>query len=357
MDWNHLAATLISSSPHVLIGLITAGALHQWVPAELLHRHLGRDSRWTLLKGVGIGCILPICSCGTIPLGVGLFRCGAGVGTILAFMTSSPVLSPVMLLLSFNMLGFKVTMTILITTLMSSVTIGWIGNRLFDLKERKTEPARGQTASSTTDLQLEPESFIKWTFGDLGAKVTLEILIGFSVAILVMNVLPMSEVSGALGRNDLLALLLMVIVCFPIYICSVPSVPIVQSLLLMGISPGAAVVYLIAGPATNFGELNAIRANMGAKVSLFYASALIVVALCSGLLTNSMLLPDQLDFVAQKQCSMTSDFFCITTSGSSHEIYRDTLTKFNAFELFSSLFLGAVMIYGIIKKASDHFFK
>jgi uncharacterized membrane protein YraQ (UPF0718 family) len=94
-----IAKMFIAAAPYVVLGFIIAGVLHQWVPRNLLQRHLGGRGGLPLLKGVGIGSVLPICSCGTIPLGIGLYRCGAAIGTILAFMTSSPVLSPVVVLL------------------------------------------------------------------------------------------------------------------------------------------------------------------------------------------------------------------------------------------------------------------
>jgi hypothetical protein len=78
----------------------------------------------------------------------------------------------------------------------------------------------------------------------------------------------------------------------PVYACSIPSIPVVQGLLLLGATPGAAVAYMIAGPATNLGELNAIRNSMGSKTAIYYTIALIVLALAAGLITDQLVFPD-----------------------------------------------------------------
>ena len=120
---------------------------------------------------------------------------------------------------------------------------------------------------------------LKWSFFELGPDVSVDITIGLSLAALLLTFLPMEWISSWLGHQDIYTLFYVILLGIPVYACSIPSIPVVQGLLLLGATPGAAVAYMIAGPATNLGELNAIRNSMGLKTALYYAFALVVLAL------------------------------------------------------------------------------
>lgn len=350
-----ISKMFISAAPYVVLGFIIAGVLHQWVPRDLLRRHLGGQGGRPLLKGVGIGALLPICSCGTIPLGVGLYRCGAAIGTILAFMTSSPVLSPVVVLLSFKLLGVKMAASLLGTALIGSFIIGWIGNRVFskDCNEKPDEIVQHERAPKEGEHSLR--QWFAWTFGDLGASVGFELVLGLGVATLVMAFLPMEFIAEWLGRGRFASLILIVLLSLPVYTCSVPSVPIVQSLLLLGVSPGAAVVYLMAGPATNMGELNAIRANMGGKVATYYAVALIAVALSAGLVTDYLIFSDYHYASANVNGELVVQQCCVPVLYGQTSIYAVDFSTVTPLEWASTAILALVVIYGTYQQIRDFF--
>lgn len=350
-----VAKMFISAAPYVVLGFIIAGVLHQWVPRNLLQRHLGGQGGLPLLKGVGIGALLPICSCGTIPLGIGLYRCGAAIGTILAFITSSPVLSPVVVLVSLKLLGAKMTATMLGTALIGSFLIGAMGNRLFskcwnekpdEMLQFEREPKKGEHSF---------KQWFRWTFGDLGASVGFELVLGLTVATLVMAFLPLEFISQWLGPGRVMSLLLIVLLSLPVYTCSVPSVPIIQSLLLLGVSPGAAVVYLMAGPATNMGELNAIRANMGVKVAGFYALALIIVALSAGLITDYLIYSDYQYLSSTVDGELVVRQACVPVLYNQTSIYAVDFSSVTPLEWISTAILALVVVYGLFKELSEFF--
>jgi len=289
--------TLLESAPYVVLGFIIAGIIKFWVPPDVLQKHLGRKSSSALLKSVGIGSILPLCSCGTIPLGVGLYRSGAAVGNILAFMTSAPILSPVLIALSLSFLGVKLTVTFVAVAIIGAFLIGLIGNRLLTNQYHS-----GQTDNCDKQYIREDRTegqpknkliqTLKWSFFDLGADVSVDVTIGLSIAALLLTLLPMEWISTWLGQQDIYTLIYVILLGIPVYACSIPSVPVVQGLLLLGATPGAAIAYMIAGPATNLGELNAIRRSMGLKPAVYYTIALIILALSAGLITDQFVFPD-----------------------------------------------------------------
>lgn len=342
-----LLKMFLAAAPYVVAGFLMAGALHQWVPQELLKRHLGRSGGFPLLKAVGIGSLLPMCSCGTIPLGVGLYRCGAAVGTILTFMTSSPVLSPVVVLIAFKLLGVKLALILIGTALLGSFIIGWLGNTIL--------PERQKVKESDIQYEAQPRKkqghpiieWLRWSFLDLGAHVSVELVIGLGLASLVMAFLPMEFIAGWLGPGSMLSLVLVLILCLPVYTCSVPSVPVVQSLLLLGLSPGAAVVYMMAGPATNMGELNAIRATMGMKTAVYYAASLVVVALTAGLLTDKLFFAGYAYLASEVNGELIVQQCCVPVLYNQNSIYGIDFSSVSVFEWVMGFILLCTILVGL----------
>lgn len=286
-------SVLAESAPLVVLGFIVAGLLHEFVPSSELQRGVGGRTLAPVLRVVGIGTLLPICSCSTIPLGVGLTRCGASTGTALAFMTSSPAVSPVSLILGWCVLGPTFIGWYATLAVGGAIAIGVLGNQLLsDVNNPESKPKScgcdcGCESSGGSRLLRA----LRWSLAELGVEVSQSLVMGLAVASLVLVAIPEGLVEGWLSEPSWLALLAAVAVALPAYTCSVPSLVIAGSLIARGVDPGVAVVFLIAGPATNLGELNAIRSAMGAKAAVFYAVMLIAIALAAGMLTSLLPLP------------------------------------------------------------------
>jgi len=207
-------------------------------------------------------------------------------------MTSSPVLSPVVVLVALKLLGGSLTLVLLGSALVGSLLIGWVGNRILPVGEASGKSDDKQFEAPKKTFRSSFQQWLHWSFFELGAHVSVELIIGLSIATVFLVALPIDFVAGYLGGQSVLSILLVIVLGIPVYACSVPSVPIVHSLLLMGASPGTAVAYMIAGPATNLGELNAIRSNMGTKSAVYYAVALVSVALAAGTVTDRVFFSD-----------------------------------------------------------------
>jgi uncharacterized membrane protein YraQ (UPF0718 family) len=352
--------TLLESAPYIVLGFVIAGIIKYYVPQDVLQKHVGKKSPIALLKSVTIGSVLPLCSCGTIPLGIGLYRNGAGIGNIFAFMISTPILSPVLIALSLSFLGHKLTFTFVIIAVVGAFIIGAIANYFFKKPENSENGAGCQK-----EYQLEhktkkqPKSklskALKWSFFELGSDVSVDITIGLSIAALIITFLPMEWISSWLGQQDISTLFYVILLGIPVYACSIPSIPVVQGLLLLGASPGAAVAYMIAGPATNLGELNAIRRSMGLKPAVFYASAILVLSLVAGTITDQVVFPDyqyhayrlQGELVVQQCCVPLIFGEGVNSTGISAQI------PFWHWPFGIALF--AIIVYGVFIKTM-HFF-
>lgn len=276
-------AVLLESSPFVVLGFAIAGLMHEFVPDRLRRRARGRGFA-PVSRAVATGALLPICSCSTIPLGIGLTRGGASLGTALAFMTSSPAISPVTVVLGWAVLGPALLGWYSLAVVAGALLLGVMGNQVL----RETTPAQdappkcGCGCGSKPPVGGRVARAMHWAFGELGVEVSGSLVVGLLAASAVLVALPQGIIAGWLSQPSWTALLAAVALALPAYTCSVPSLVIAGSLLARGVDPGVAVVFLIAGPATNLGELNAIRNAMGWRAALFYATSLIVIALSAG---------------------------------------------------------------------------
>ena len=357
--FNTLFNTLLESSPYIILGFLIAGILKFYVPQDVLQKHVGTKSTLALLKSVTIGSILPLCSCGTVPLGIGLYRSGGAIGNIFAFMISTPILSPVLIALALSFLGVKLTVTFVIIALVGSYTIGFIANRIFK-PSLDADKAKSCVKEYTLDnsAKKQPKSklsqAIKWSFFELGSDVSVDIAIGLSIAALLLTFLPMELISSFLGQQDIYTLLYVILLGIPVYACSIPSIPVVQGLLLLGATPGAAVAYMIAGPATNLGELNAIRRSMGLKPAVFYTLARFVMALAAGLITDNLVFPNYQYHAYKVQGELVVQQCCVPL------IFGDGINATLKPEIpiwhwpFGIALFG-IIVYGIYIKAK-HFF-
>lgn len=293
--WNALVASLAESAPWIVLGFLVAGLLHEFMPQGLLRRHLGGDGWAPLVKAVGLGALIPTCSCSTVPLGLGMVRSGAATGTALAFMTSAPTLSPIILVMGYSLLGPEMLLTYTGIVIVGAVSLGWIGNHI--IGRAKMVEVHGHHASCGCKKSSRPTTAqtnrllraVRWALFDLGSETSGPLLFGLTIATTIMAVLPAEWAARWLSQPSFYALAAAIGLALPAYTCSVPSLLIAQSLLAKGASPGVAVAFMIAGPATNLGEILALRRGLGRRAAVFYAAALVCLAFAGGIVADRVL--------------------------------------------------------------------
>ncbi len=292
---------LAQSAPYVVLGYLVAAVIKEFVPLQVFVRLFGGGGVKPLLRAVGVGCMLPICSCGVIPIGVGAFRCGARRGTVLAFISSGPAISPVAVLLAVTFLGWQLALCFAVTALVGALAIGAIGNRLLsgpdedalraERQKKKATAAEVLPSGGRGSLPAKIRGAARWAFWDLGTDISVDLLIGLSLAAGLLTALPETWITTWLGQQSLTTLLAMIAIGIPLYTCTVPSIPIVAALVSMGLPPGAAIAYLISGPATNLGDINVLRRQFGWKTAAVFVGGLFAACLAGGLITDHLVFP------------------------------------------------------------------
>ncbi|OUR75515.1 hypothetical protein A9Q75_17855 [Colwellia psychrerythraea] len=294
------------ASPWLLLGLLIAGLMKAWVPSEVLSKHLGQG-KTAIIKAALIGAPLPLCSCGVIPVATELRRSGASASATSSFLVATPETGIDSVSVSYALLGPVFAIYRPIAAIMSAVLTGLL---VSTIKEEQIKSSSDQQQSEKSGCcgskkTVKIEELPKSTTSCCGSKkVTQEIientfvsktkqgvyyastkliddiiiwlLIGLIFASLVRTFLP-QEFLLSYG-SGLPAMLLMILISIPMYICATASTPIAAGFIMAGLSPGTALVFMMAGPATNISTLGVIRNEMGSAVLIRY---LLGVAACA----------------------------------------------------------------------------
>lgn len=304
--WNMLN----SSSGWMIFSFIVAGILHEFLKPEKVQKTSIGSSKirgvfWTTISGM----FIPICSCGTIPLGISMYYSGAYLGPTLAFMTSTPMINPIALLLAFGLLGKEVAVIYLITGFAAPMLIGitankFAGDELHIGLRQKTADSSGDTAADIENdspmIQLEYEeptvwekvkSGLHWSLTELSVTISKYTVTGMLIAGLLFNIVPQSFIQEYLGQPGFVSLLGITIVAALMYVCAVGHIPFIAALVASGAAPGVAVTFLMAGAGTNIPELLTIAKTIGKRAMVLYFGMVVVISNIVGYITNRLLMP------------------------------------------------------------------
>jgi len=290
---------LTEAAPWVLFGFLAAGVLRAFVHDDSVARHLGGNDTRSVIKASLIGIPLPLCSCGVLPTAVGLRHQGAGRGPAAAFMVSTPesgvdsiaitwaLLDPIMTL--FRPLAAFLTAT-LTGLAINRVPEAGSGPATDDEGEGETNTCGcgreiGETMTERPALGARLRSGLVYAFGDLLADIGWLLLIGVLIAGVIGWLVPAESLVDLPGGEGL-ELLLMLVVGIPLYICATASTPIAAALVLKGLSPGAALVFLLAGPATNAATVTVFARHWGRRATVVYLAVIAGCAVALGYLLN-----------------------------------------------------------------------
>ena len=272
----------LESAPYMLFGFFMAGLLRAFVPATLVQRHLGKSRTINVVKAAVFGIPLPLCSCGVIPAAAGLRRQGASKGATASFLISTPETGVDSIMVTYALLDPIMTLLRPLAAFVTAVVTGMSINALDDTAPVPPKPALkpfGEIRPSLWKRFLEGQRF---AFMDILGDVGGSFMIGILIAGVITEYVSTDLVTTYLGTG-ILPLLAMVVVAAPLYVCATASTPIVAALALKGISPGAALVFLLAGPATNAASLTVVANLLGKRSAVLYLTSIIVVALLFGL--------------------------------------------------------------------------
>jgi len=280
-------------SPYLLLGFAVAGGLSVVLSAAWVSRHLGGGGPGPVLKASAMGVPLPLCSCGVIPVAASLRRKGASRAATTAFLISTPQTGVDSILVTFSLLGwvFAIFRPILalVSGLVGGAVVGVVGGS--SPIEEKTDVGKGSAAEAGPSPPrgcARAVEALRHGFVDLPRDLGKALLLGLAASALITALVPDDLLSGALGTG-FSGMLVMMAVAIPLYVCATASVPVAAALMLKGASPGAALVFLMTGPATNAATIATIWKLLGRRTAVGYLATMVVCALAGGLLLDQFL--------------------------------------------------------------------
>ncbi len=323
-------------APLLLIGLLMAGMLHILIPRRLIQRLMGGKGILSVMTSAAFGIPLPICSCGVVPIAVELNRKGASKPSTMSFLITTPESGTDSILITWGLLGPFMAIARPIASFFSALLAGVFAigllrdNDSMELKQQENsgddnacmdhcqesheydsieneENYVGLTslwqsiksyfrdtnrkAVKATDSIPLPQIFRRiwrYAFIEMADEIVFSLMVGLLLAGLVIVFFPENLAMYGLGKG-IIPMLIMLAASVPLYMCASASTPIAAALIVKGISPGAAMVFLLAGPATNATTIIMLTKQFGSGFVRIYLGSIIAGALISGYIFDYIL--------------------------------------------------------------------
>lgn len=276
---------LCQMAPYLLLGFLMAGLMHVFVPSSFFERHLAKENFKSVLLASLIGIPLPLCSCGVIPTAISLRKDGASRGATVAFMISTPQVGIDSIIATYSMMGLPFAIVRPLAALLTSIAGGAVTTAF-----SKDEIVVRQKCSCESNDKKENRfvELLRYSFIDLVQNIGKWLVIGLMIGTLITILVPDSFFSN-LNLPSIVTMLIVLLIAVPMYVCSTGSIPIAAALMLKGLSPGAALVLLIAGPGVSVASLLVVGKSLGKKQLIFYLGSIICGSMICGLFIDYFL--------------------------------------------------------------------
>lgn len=310
----YVIGTLIHNAPILIFGIFVAAAITVYVDPEKMKRLLLKKSRASIVGSVGLGAFTPFCACGTMAVIVSMMTTALPWAPIMAFLTSSPLMSPD----EFILYSGIVSLNFALALTAASVVIGLGSGVLTHFIEKNTRFFENQAridnqqvvgccsneenasgCKTVTQLDIRPPSFVKKyqlkrlaeVFYEVGVKKVLIYFTLFAaVGFLINKFVPSSLIMQYVGSGNGFAVPVMAVIGLPLYVNGSSSIPIVNALIAGGASQGALLAFMITGPGTSAGVIAGLLTIMKKKAIALYVTYLLIFAVILGYLYDYLLL-------------------------------------------------------------------
>lgn len=310
-------------APYLLFGFAVAGLLHVLIGRDFVERWLGKPGLGGVIKASVLGVPMPLCSCSVIPVAASLRKSGATRGATASFLSSTPQTGVDSIMATYALLGGVFTAVRILVAFVCGIVTGFLielfckdapakksseafslgsaaltpmsppaTSRKIDLRPGRPSPAAENVSISCCAKKpapkRDPMEALRYGFLTLPADLANALALGLVLAGLITTLMPSDLLTGSLSTGPL-AFLLATAISLPLYVCATASIPMAYALMAAGISPGAALVFLITGPATNTATIVTVWKMLGRSATAIYLTSLLVVSWLAGWFFNAAL--------------------------------------------------------------------
>jgi uncharacterized membrane protein YraQ (UPF0718 family)/copper chaperone CopZ len=282
-----LADLTMEMAPYLLLGFLFAGILYVWFPKRKVYKYLGKPNSASVINAALIGIPLPLCSCGVIPTGISFYNSGASKGSAVSFLISTPQTGVDSIMVTYSLLGLPMAIIKPFIALFTGFFGGFLTNRL-GRDDNKKEQEKHNHVDNNDQADRSLPGMLRYAFVEFLEDIAKWLAIGLLLAALIEVLVPESFFTAYLG-NEYLEMLVIMVAAIPLYVCATGSVPIAAILMLKGLSPGAAIVFLMAGPATNAATMTVIGNVFGRRTLILYLASIVTGAYFFGTIVNEFI--------------------------------------------------------------------
>ena len=296
-------------SPYLLLGFFFAGMMHAFIPGMVYNRYLGGKGFKSVFYGALFGIPLPLCSCGVIPTAMSLRKQGASKGATASFLIATPETGVDSIMATYSILGLPFAMIRPVAAFCNAIMGGWLINNFGDKDEVVSADASANTCCCQHEHNHENnactchhnqeesphEGFLgkmrealRFGFVEMMEDIGKWLVVGLVIAGLITVLVP-DDFFALFRGNTQLSMLLVLCIAVPMYICATGSIPIAVALMMKGLTPGAALVLLMAGPACNMASILVINKTLGRKSLALYLVSIITMAILWGHVVDYLL--------------------------------------------------------------------
>ena len=284
----------LEMAPYLLLGMLVSGLISIFIDSSFIFKHIGQKNAGSVLKSTLFGIPLPLCSCGVIPVAATLRESGASKGATVSFLVSTPQTGVDSIFLTYGMLGPMFALFRPLAALASGFFSGIVINNFdHDMHHHLSESDNDPKTKESLDRKII--SGVKYGFLTLPADIAIPLTQGLVVAAAIAILIPPQFIAEHFSSSNLIQYTMMLAVSLPIYVCATASIPIAVVLMAKGITPGAAFIFLMAGPATNASSIAVIKNILGKRTLYHYLVLIAFTAISFGYILDNFLtvtLPD-----------------------------------------------------------------
>ncbi len=334
---------LCEMAPYLLLGFFIAGLLHVFVPRTLYARHLSKPTLGSVIKSALFGVPLPLCSCGVIPTAMSLRREGASRGATVSFLISTPQTGVDSIAATYSMMGLPFAIIRPVVAFVTAIFGGAIANISDNRHPGLSDAGATENSADAASHSNDKKSFIakifdafRYGFVDMMQDIGRWLVIGLAIAALITVIVP-QDFFASLADYPLLSMLLVLAISVPMYLCATGSIPIAVALMLKGLSPGAALVLLMAGPATNAASILMVYKVLGRATTAIYLTAIIIGSMAFGLIIDYLLPAQWFTLTLDAHCA-----HCVASHATPWVQYA------------SAIILSLLLVYAIYTRTHGH---
>lgn len=275
-------------SPYLLLGFLLAGLMHAFIPNDLYQRYLGGRSFRSVIHAALLGIPLPLCSCGVIPTAMSLYRQGASKGACVSFLIATPQTGVDSIIATYSLMGLPFALIRPLAALVTSLLGGQLVNSFAPDNGGNHTSTEGKVNPTHRTFMQKMGAALHYAFIEMMQDIGRWLLMGLVIAGLITAFVP-DSFFALFADNTMLSILLVLLCAIPMYLCATGSIPIAVALMLKGLSPGTALVLLMAGPAVNVASILVIQKVLGRRTLLLYLISIISGAIMFALSIDYLL--------------------------------------------------------------------